>query len=513
LAISIWFGAETPSDQLMATAQQGLDALVVSHPASLGGDIAFEPAHGWSDQIVALSGEPGSSLPSAWTTDADLAGSGDPSVPAALSNDQIRSLPPDAVIVSVRQTISTRNPLPETADYQPLPEPPNISDGRLSTGGWEGMPAQDVSQLSLRGVVNGRPISVQAYFRTTDPSAELIKQAQIGLNRLVVVPLAPPTAALDDFGISMRLPDDGHGWIYSYGDDPTLVATTADAQNPFYAPTVARGMGPSDVTIVLAESTAQEDLRWPPLDGPPQIGPTNLCVGCEVMDDGQPPAPGHVLYRNTFTSGGRAFDLYVEFGSAPSSQQLTEVNALLETLRLSPNPSPEPPPPGGSAVGSLPGGRPAVGPTDADRVLSWTYEFRASISVPDGWTGWTNLVTDSAEPLNVFGIGSWDLPQGGYCAPLTALQQLPSDGVLIWIDRFEGLAPEGVTPTPWPSSPRVGPGTDPAPSPTECTAGVPVQSFMWERDATVYAVHLAFGEGVTDANIQAATQTLTGLST
>lgn len=46
-----------------------------------------------------------------------------------------------------------------------------------------------------------------------------------------------------------------------------------------------------------------------PLQGPPQIGPLNLCVGCEVMDDGQPAAEGHVLFRNTFTTDGRAFDL------------------------------------------------------------------------------------------------------------------------------------------------------------------------------------------------------------
>lgn len=68
------------------------------------------------------------------------------------------------------------------------------------------------------------------------------------------------------------------------------------------------------------------------------------------------------------------------------------MNAILRTLTVTPNPSPEPPPPGGTAVGTLPDGqRPGVGPTDADRTLSWSYEGNESISVPKGWTGWINL--------------------------------------------------------------------------------------------------------------------------
>ncbi len=509
LAITVWFGTETPTAALMATAQDGLDTLTVSEPASLGNDIAFEPERGWFDQAVMPSNDRVPVQPSAWTTNVELPPTNDQTYPeAGLSNGDIRSLPPDGVIVSVEQPIMTRNPLPDTADYQPLPDPLIIGDGHLTTGGWEGMPAEDVSQLSLAGVLNGRPVIVQAYFRTTDPGPDLIKQAQTGLNRLVVVPAPPPTTALDDSGIGMTLPDGWQGWIYAFNTgDPTLVATTASARTPFYAPSVAKDMGSSDVTIMLAQSDSLQDLRWPPVDGPPQIGPDNLCAGCEVMDDGHPPAAGHVLYRNTFTTGGRAFDLYVEFGSTPSADQLADINKILGTLQLALDPSPGPPPAGGIAVGTLPGGQPSVTPADAERSLAWTYEFRASISVPEGWTGWSNLVTDSAEPLNVFALGSWDVPQGGYCAPSTALQQLPSDGALIWIDRYENV-PAGMASTPWPSSPLIGPGTDPAAVPTDCTDNVPVQSFAWTLNGTTYAVHVAFGPDVTDANVQAADRAL-----
>jgi hypothetical protein len=511
LAISVWLGTESPSTGLLSTAQEGLDALTVSEPASLGNDIAFEPANGWFDQAVTPPGDASVAQPSAWTSNVELAPFDDSYLPAGPSNDDIRSLPADGVIVSVEQWVATRNPLPDTPDFQPLPDRPIIGDGRLITGGWEGMAAQDVSQLYLRGVVNGRPIIVQAYFRTTDPSPDLVRQAQLALNRLIVIPLPPPTTTLDNFGMSMEVPDGWRGWLYALGDQ-TLVATTSNPQNPFSPANVVQKMGPGDVTIVLGAGGALQDLRWPAIDGPPQIGPENLCVGCEMMDGGQPPPAGHVLYHNTFTSGGRAFDLYVEFGSEPTPQRVAEVNTTLETLRITPDPNPESPPVGGTAVGSLyDGAKPAVVAADAHRTLSWTYEGRTSLSVPEGWTGWTYLVPDPSDPINLYALGSWDVPQGGYCAPLMALQQLPSDGVLIWIDRYEHRAP-GVTATPWPSSPQVGPGSEPIPSPTDCTASVPVQSFVWTLDGRTYDVHAALGSAVTETNVRAANEALASFS-
>jgi hypothetical protein len=512
LTISVWFGTESPSTALLSRAQDGLDALTVSEPASLGNDLAFEPATGWYDQAGTGPGDASVAQPSAWTSNVRLAPFDGSYFPAGPSNDDIRSLPADGVVVSVQQWVATRNPLPDTPDFQPLPDRPIIGDGRLITGGWEGMAAQDISQLYLRGVMNGRAIIVQAYFRTTDPSSDLVKQAQFALNRLVVVPLPPPTTTLDDFGISMEVPDGWRGWLYALGDQ-TLVATTSDPQNPFYPANVVQKMGPGDATIVLGAGAALQDLRWPAIDGPPQIGPENLCVGCEMMDGGRPPAPGHVLYHNTFTSGGRAFDLYVEFGSAPTPRQVGDVNATLQTLRITPDPNPQSPPAGGTAVGSLyDGEKPAVLAGDANRTLSWTYEGRTALSVPEGWTGWTYLVPDPSDPINLYALGSWNVPQGGYCAPLMALQQLPSDGALIWIDRYEHQAPASVTATPWPSSPQVGPGTEVAPSPTDCTAGIPVQSFAWTLDGRTYEVHAAFGPAVTDTNVRAAADAIASFS-
>jgi hypothetical protein len=509
LALSVWFGTETPSDELMAEAQVGLDALRVSEPASLGNDIAFEPEHGWYDG-AATPTSPDASFdgPSAWTANVPL----DPpngNLPAGPTND-LTELPSGSVIVWVEQWLTTRNALPDLPNLQPIPGAigPDISRGTLSTGPWEGQAASDVSALHLSGTLGGRPVVVNAYFHTADPGTDLVRQAQFALNRLIVVPLPPPTTALDDFGISMSIPSGWNGWLF--GGDPTLVATTSQPRNPFDAPDVAQHEGDEDTTIVVDESTDVQSLRWPAIDGPPQIGPGNFCVSCEIMDGGDGPDPGHALYHDTFTSGGRAFDLYVEFGAAPTAQTIDDVNATLSTFRSTPVPNPMPPPDGGTAVGSLyEGHHPAVTATSDERTLSWSDGGGSSLQVPAGWTGWRYLIPDPTDPINLYAFGSWNLPQGGYCAPLMALQQLPEDGVLVWIDRYgthAEVAPSSIA--PWPSDPRVGPGTDPAPAPTPCTAGTPVQSFTWTLGDRTYAVHVAWGSDVGTDAIAAAESSL-----
>jgi hypothetical protein len=72
----------------------------------------------------------------------------------------------------------------------------------------------------------------------------------------------------------------------------------------------------------------------------------------------------------------------------------------------------------------------------------------------------------------------------------------------VWIDRYEDDPPLAVDAVPWPNAPQVGPGTDPAPAPTRCTGGVPVQSFTWTLSGRTYAVHAAFGPAIDDTTIQ-----------
>ena len=184
LVIYVFLGTESPGSALMKTVQAGLNSLQVSEPASLGNDIAFQPRNGWYDEeTTQSSGRPEFDLPAAWTSSDPLAPYSGQYLPAGPSNAEIAHLAADAVIVSVEQDPS-KNP----TDQQGLTLPIDLSKGRLIPGGWEGMAATDVSQIYLGGVVNGRPVIVQAFFHTLDPSRKLIRKASIGLARLVVVP-------------------------------------------------------------------------------------------------------------------------------------------------------------------------------------------------------------------------------------------------------------------------------------------------------------------------------------
>ena len=189
LGIYVFLGTESPTPALMATAQAGLDALVLSEPASLGNDIAFRPNDGWYDEAATPTrGSPAIDLPAAWTSNVALTRYSQQYLPAGPSNADIARLPTDGVIVSVEQAAPAGEPPPDPASYQPSALPLDLSTARLIRGGWEGMADSDVSQLYLRAEVNGRPVIVQAFFQTTDPSRELIREASIGLARLVVVP-------------------------------------------------------------------------------------------------------------------------------------------------------------------------------------------------------------------------------------------------------------------------------------------------------------------------------------
>ncbi len=183
--VYVFMGTESPGPALMHTAQAGLDLLQVSEPASLGNAIAFEPTNGWYDEAATpASGQPEFDLPAAWTSNEPLAPYSAQYLPAGPSNADIAQLSPAGVIVSVEQDVPSLG----ATDDQSLTLPEDLSKGRLIQGGWEGMAATDVSQIYLRGVVNGRPVIVQVFFHTRDPSRDLIRQAGIGLARLVVVP-------------------------------------------------------------------------------------------------------------------------------------------------------------------------------------------------------------------------------------------------------------------------------------------------------------------------------------
>jgi hypothetical protein len=71
-----------------------------------------------------------------------------------------------------------------------------------------------------------------------------------------------------------------------------------------------------------------------------------------------------------------------------------------------------------------------------------------AITIPAAWTFHENP-TRPIEPENVFAVGSWSFPRGGWCAPFDALDDLPRDGVFLWLIEYHGTDnPAGFVPRP-----------------------------------------------------------------
>jgi hypothetical protein len=508
--VRLYFGRQNPSASQMADAQAELARLNVSGPASLGSDLAFAPLDGWTDSAGASPAfTPYSERAIAATTANVTLPQVDPDsvYPPGLTNNQIEALPPDGIAIGAEQLLFTENEVP-VADYPIRELPLSLKDAKSWTGGGEGLAREDLTHFYVSGSVNGRPIIVQAWFGTTDVTPDLLRQAQRALDQLVVVPRAAPTDAIDQFGISMTVPD---GWdALLYQGDPTLIVSTQPI-SALYWDTSRKTLGPGDVTLTLDESDALVEVQgWAALVGPLTIGPYERCDGCEALDDGAPPTEGHVLYERTFTSGGRAFTLLVEFGSDPTPSQIDSVNSVLSTLTIQPDPSPtETPAPGTTRVGPIYDGedKPEVTADEQDRRLTWVYEH-AEMTLPPGWTGQSYPVVGLERPISLLAAGSWDFTPGGYCGPINALRELPADGAFVWFDGYGTDPPDGITFTSQPSSVSLmGAATDPSP----CFGGSAPFVFRWKIGDRYVVAHAALGTDAsseTVANAEAALESI-----
>jgi hypothetical protein len=507
--VVVWayFGRLDPTDGQLATAQSRLDELFVDAPASLGADVAFAPLDGWTSTTGSSPAfTPYSERGIAATTSNVTLPPADPDsvYPPGLTNNQIDALPADGIAIQAEQLLFTRNPIP-SADDPVLTLPLDLRDAKSWTGGGEGLTREDLTQYGFRGSVNGRPIIVQAWFGTAEPSSALVREAQQAIDQLVVVPTPMPTDQIDQFGISMSVPQGWHGLLYQ--GDPTLIVSTQPIA-ALYWDESRKTLGPSDVTLTLDESDASvEVVGWAPLDGPPTIGPYERCDGCEALDDGAPPDQGHVLYERTFTTGGRAFTLLVEFGSEPAPSQIEAVNALLSTLTIQPLPNTtETPPPGTTRVGPIYDGedKPEVSAADPDRRLTWVYEH-ASMTLPAGWTGQSDPVAGLERPISLLAAGSWDFTPGGYCGPINALRELPADGAFVWVDSYGSNPPDDTTFTPQPTRVDL-PAAETDPSP--CFGGTAPFVFRWSIGGRYVVVHAALGADASEQTVADAEATL-----
>jgi hypothetical protein len=503
----LYFGRQDPSDSQLADAQAELARLDVSAPASLGSDLAFAPLQGWMSSAGSSPAFTPYSEPAIAATISNVTlppVDPDSAYPPGLTNNQIDALPASGIAIEAEQILSTRNAIPST-DYPTLSLPLDLRDAKSWTGGGEGLMRTDLTQYYFRGSVNGRPIIVQAYFGTTDPSSELIHQGQKAIDQLVVVPTPEPTDQIDQFGISMTVQGGWHALLYE--GDPTLIVSTQPI-SALYWDESRKTLLPSDVTLTLDESDALVEVGgWAPLDGSLTIGPYERCDGCEALDDGAPPKTGHVLYERTFTTGGRAFTLLVEFGSEPTQARIDAVNALLSTLTIQPLPNPtETPAPGTTRVGPIYDGedKPEVTADQQDRQLTWVYEH-AKMTLPAGWTGQSLPVAGLERPISLLAAGSWDFTPGGYCGPINALRELPADGALVWFDGYGSNPPDGTAFTPQPSYVSLS-GAEIDPSP--CFGGSTPYVFRWAIGDRYVVAHAAVGPTASASTIADVENTL-----
>ena len=485
-----------------------------SRPAAGPPAISFGALDGWTTSTATAPAFAPFGQPAIAATIANVAlPAADPEsvYPPRLTNNQIDALPADGVAIQAQQTFFTRNPMPPDSDYPPAALPLDIADASVTQGPREGLDREDVTSYTLMRTVNDRSIIAQAWFGTAHPSDDLLRRAQRALDQLVVVPAPPRTTAIDDVGVTMSLPDGWNGFLYSYGDGmANLVATTGYADTLW--PTANTSPGPGDAAIVLQESDALVELQgWAPLSGPVSIGPFNICDGCEVLDDGRPPPSGQVVYQNTFTTQGRAFDVYVEFGSSPSQARVDEVNAVLGTLTFEPIVDASyTPAPGTTRVGPIYDGedKPEVTADQQDRQLTWAYQ-QSKMTLPAGWTGQSYPVAGLERPAPLLAAGSWDFTPGGYCGPINALRELPADGAFVWFDGYGSNPPDGMSFAPQPSSVSLsGAETDPSP----CFGGSTPYVFRWSIGDRYVVAHAAVGSDASASTIAQVETTLASIA-
>ena len=120
---------------------------------------------------------------SAWTANAVMtAGETTFPDPAALSED--------GILVTVFQ-VGDEPPAPDNPNFPPASLPLDLPE-EIETS-WEGY-TEGRSRSTLLVAVNGRALQIHVYYGTTEPSEEMLVEAEAALERLIVEPVPAPPA-------------------------------------------------------------------------------------------------------------------------------------------------------------------------------------------------------------------------------------------------------------------------------------------------------------------------------
>lgn len=140
---------------------------------------------------------------------------------------------------------------------------------------------------------------------------------------------------LDHYGLSMTLAKGWHGVIYRRaGGLPILHAGNfrLPRRDDDVGTRAIKRMRKDSVFIVLMESRGTRGFHWRKLAGPPQVRRSDFLA----LFKGVPPT--HAFARVLFTTRGRYFQLWVQFGVRPAPPRpLSRANRILSTLTVTPS--------------------------------------------------------------------------------------------------------------------------------------------------------------------------------
>jgi hypothetical protein len=133
-----------------------------------------------------------------------------------------------------------------------------------------------------------------------------------------------------------------------------------------------------------------------------------------------------------------------------------------------------------------------------------------SVDLPPGWIEKDEPVPGTSASRVVAAYGTWDLPIGGGCGPEAALQDLPSDGALVWVVEHArpGNAGDYISLSPLFSIDQQTP-----PARWECASGAPSRMYLFLIGGRYLEVHLALGSTASDATTQQAETLIKSLQT
>jgi hypothetical protein len=275
----------------------------------------------------------------------------------------------------------------------------------------------------------------------------------------------------------MDLPEAWHGILFRFSaGEPMLHAATVPITDLYDGSLAREQLGKDDLFLLLSENFASA-VHYESVVLPIAIRPDDSCPTCEIMDNGTSPPPGHSLFYRSFAVGGRQFDLFVEFGIAtPTGEQLAQVNDVLATLQIAPSESPP--------------------STESPEVVP---EAPILVNLPAGWIEKDNPVPGISAPRLVAAYGTWDFPIGGDCGPEAALQDLPTEGALVWVVEYAnpGYAGDFI-----PLLPGFGIDLQTPPARWECAAGAPSRMYLFRVGGRYFELHLALGPGAAAETIR-----------